>query len=65
MAKKKQKPVINNPAVNPVALNDALINPLDVEGNTNPDINYEPGIGWVAPQPLKELLRKNRERRRK
>lgn len=67
MAKKKPRNVniAINPGTSQQPLNDALINPLDVEGNTNPDINYEPGIGWVAPQPLKELLRKNRERRRK
>ena len=67
MPKRKPKPVImsTNPEeiLNPV--NDAVINPQDVEGNTNWDaVNFDPNIGWVAPRPLKELLRKNRESRR-
>lgn len=66
MAKKKQKPVIvvTNPEEINNPVNDAIINPLDVEGNTNMGaVNYDPNIGWVQPYSLKELMRKNKEGR--
>jgi len=67
MPKKKPRPVkiTTNPEEINTPLNDALINPQDVEGNTNMDaVNYEPGIGWVQPKPLKELIRRNKETRK-
>jgi len=65
MPKRKPKPVVIRPEeiINPV--NDALINPQDVDGNTNWNAtNYEPNIGWVQPLPLKEILRRNKESKR-